>query len=65
MEFDLKQDCTGAAWQVASDPLKRIVMANYEPNMHKWAFEVSPTTVFIYHDDQFIGVGRAISAGVY
>jgi ribosomal protein S18 acetylase RimI-like enzyme len=40
-------------------------MAYYEPDVHKMAFENSQVTVFIYHGDELIGFGRAISDGAY
>jgi ribosomal protein S18 acetylase RimI-like enzyme len=40
-------------------------MTYYEPGIHKKAFENSHTCVFVYHDGQLIGFGRAISDGVY
>lgn len=65
MEVDVKQDCAGVDWKAVSETLKRVGMAYYEPDMHRKAFEASHTTVFVYHADQLIGFGRAISDGAY
>lgn len=65
MEVDVKQDCAGVDWKVVSETLKRVGMAHYEPDAHRRAFEASHTTVFVYHADQLVGFGRAISDGVY
>jgi ribosomal protein S18 acetylase RimI-like enzyme len=65
MEVDIKQDCTGVDWKAVSETLKCVDMAYYEPDVHRRAFEASHTTVFVYHADQLIGFGRAISDGTY
>ncbi len=65
MEVDVKQECADVDWQIVSETLKRVGMAHYEPDIHRKAFEASHTTVFVYHADQLIGFGRAISDGVY
>lgn len=65
MEINIKQDCTGVDWSAVSDTLKIVGMAYYEPDAHRRAFEASHTTVFMYHNGQLVGFGRAISDGVY
>jgi ribosomal protein S18 acetylase RimI-like enzyme len=65
MEVDLKQDCNGVDWKRVSETLKIVGMAYHEPDAHRRAFEASHTTVFVYHDDQLVGFGRAISDGEY
>jgi GNAT superfamily N-acetyltransferase len=40
-------------------------MAHHDPDLHRRAFEASHTTVFVYHEGQLIGFGRAISDDVY
>ena len=65
MEFDTKHDCTGVDWKTVAGTLKSVGMAHHQPERHQRAFEASHTTVFIYHADQLIGFGRAISDGVY
>jgi len=64
MKVDVKQDCAGVDWKKVSETLKCVGMAYYEPDMHRRAFEVSHTTVFVYYADRLIGFGRAISDGV-
>ena len=65
MEIEVKQDCAGVDWKAVSEILKCVGMAYYEPDVHKKAFEASRTTVFLYHAEQLIGFGRAISDGAY
>lgn len=64
-EVDIVYDCDGVNWQTITDMLKRVGMTYYEPQRHQKAFENSAVTVFIHHDDQLIGFGRAISDGAY
>ncbi len=65
MEVDIKQTCAGVDWTAVSETLKTVGMAYDEPDVHRRAFEASHTTVFVYHANQLIGFGRAISDGVY
>jgi predicted GNAT family acetyltransferase len=65
MEIDIRYDCSGVDWKSVSETLKRVGMAYYESDIHKRAFEASHATVFVYHDAQVIGFGRAISDGAY
>ncbi len=65
MKFDIKKDCIGVDWIAVSGLLKNAGMAYYEPDVQKKAFEASHTTVFIYHADTLIGLGRALSDGAY
>lgn len=65
MELEFKQDYAGVDWQAVSETLKRVGMAYYDPDVQKKAFEASHTSVFVYHADQLIGFGRAISDGAY
>lgn len=65
MEIEVRQDCAGVDWKEVSEILKRVGMAYHEPDMHRRAFKASHTTVFVYHVDRLIGVGRAISDGIY
>jgi GNAT superfamily N-acetyltransferase len=65
MEIDIKRDCSGTNWKTVSETLKRVGMTYEEPDIHRRAFESSYTTVFVYHANQLIGFGRAISDGAY
>lgn len=65
MEIEIKFDCSGVEWKVVSETLKRVGMGYHEPDVHRKAFENSYVTVFVYHDGQLIGFGRAISDGAY
>ena len=65
MKIDIKNNCAGVDWIAVSETLKCVGMAYHKPDVHRRAFEASHTTVFVYHADQLIGFGRAISDGVY
>jgi GNAT superfamily N-acetyltransferase len=65
MELEIRRDCSGIDWSAVSETLKCVGMAHHEPELHRQAFEASATVVFVYHDDQLVGFGRAISDGAY
>ena len=65
MDIEIKLDCFGVDWKLVMDTLKNVGMAYYDSELHKKAFENSYATVFIYHDKNMIGFGRAISDGAY
>ncbi len=65
MEIEVKSDCSEVDWRIVSETLKNVGMGFYDPDLHKKAFENSQVTIFVYHDNQMIGFGRAISDGAY
>jgi len=65
MQPEIRFDCNGVNWQLVADTLQEVGMAHYAPEIHQQAFEASHTVVFLYHNQQMIGFGRAISDGVY
>jgi len=65
MQPEIRFDCSGVNWQLVADTLQEVGMAHYAPEIHQQAFEASHTVVFLYHDQQMIGFGRAISDGAY
>lgn len=65
MQPEIRFDCNGVNWQLVADTLQEVGMAHYAPEVHQQAFEASHTVVFLYHNQQMIGFGRAISDGVY
>ena len=65
MDIEVRLDCSNVDWETVSDTLKIVEMGYYEPKVHKKAFKNSYVTVFVYHDNQMIGFGRAISDGAY
>ena len=65
MDIEIKSDCSGVDWKLVSDTLKNVGMGYHDPDLHKKAFENSYVTVFVYHDNNMIGFGRAISDGAY
>lgn len=65
MDFELRYDCEGVDWQKVSDTLKSVGMGHHEAEKHETAFRASHTTVFLYHGDELVGFGRALSDGVY
>lgn len=65
MQPEIRFDCNGVNWQLVADTLQEVGMAHYAPEIHQQAFEASHTVVFLYHNQQMIGFGRAISDGAY
>jgi ribosomal protein S18 acetylase RimI-like enzyme len=65
MQPEIRFDCNGVNWQLVANTLQEVGMAHYAPEIHQQAFEASHTLVFLYHNQQMIGFGRAISDGVY
>ncbi len=65
MDIDIRFDCSEVDWKGISATLKRVGMGYYKPDLHEKAFENSYAAVFVYHGDQLIGFGRAISDGAY
>lgn len=65
MEFEVRLDCEGVNWQRVSETLESVGMAHHGAEKHEAAFKASHTTVFIYHKEQLVGFGRALSDGVY
>lgn len=65
MKTEIKFDCSGVDWGLVADTLRRVDMACYSPALHEKAFRNSYVTVFVYHENQMIGFGRAISDDAY
>ena len=65
MKYDIRLDCTGVDWNFVPETLKRVGMSHDEPEKHRKAFENSDVVVFIRHEGQLIGFGRALSDGVF
>ena len=65
MELGIRTDTKGVDWTTVREILKRVGMGHHDPDVHQKAFEASYITVFVYHADQLIGFGRAISDGAY
>lgn len=65
MQPEIRFDCNGVNWQLVANTLQEVGMAHYAPEIHQQAFEASHTVVFLYHNQQMIGFGRAISDGAY
>ena len=65
MRFDITLDSRDVDWRAVSETLNAVGMSSHAPERHREAFEASHTAVFVYHDDQLVGFGRAISDGVY
>lgn len=65
MEPEIRYDITSVDWQKVADTLKSVGMAYGEADLHRRAFAASHTTIFVYHENELIGFGRAISDGAY
>lgn len=51
-------------WQEVSDVLRRSGLSDHTPEEQETIFTNSYAVVFVYHKNQIIGVGRALSDGV-
>ncbi|BBD06772.1 GCN5-related N-acetyltransferase [Desulfovibrio ferrophilus] len=65
MGHTLKFDCNGVDWNEAAEVFVRAPLGMRIPGRLKKAFEASHTVCFAYHGETLIGLGRAISDGVY
>ena len=65
MNIRVEKDCSNVDWNRLREVLKEAGMGYHDAEVHKKAFENSYSTVFIYDDNELIGLGRAISDGVY
>ncbi len=65
MDIEVKTDCLGIDWNIISETLRVVGMAYHEPDLHKKAFENSYIAVFLFHKNQIVAFGRAISDGAY
>ncbi|MGE5352316.1 MAG: GNAT family N-acetyltransferase [Acidobacteriota bacterium] len=65
MDFTVQYDCEGINWHKVREYLKDAGMGYYEPLQHEKAFRSSFVRVFVFHNDNMIGFGRAISDGSY
>ena len=65
MDIQIRRNCAGIDWKHVATILNRVGMAHHEPAVHQKAFEASYSTIFVYHMDELIGFGRAISDGAY
>lgn len=51
-------------WQEVSDVLRRSGLSDHTPEEQETIFTNSYAVVFVYHKNQIVGVGRALSDGV-
>ena len=65
MNLRIQYNCIDIDWDFVSNTLKSVGMAYFKGEVHKKAFENSHTVVFVFHNDELIGFGRAISDGAY
>ncbi len=65
MNFIIQENCDGIRWEWIRDALKEAGMGYYEPDQHRKAFQNSYAVVFVFHGDQMVGFGRAMSDGAY
>jgi len=65
MKPEVRYECAHTDWKKIPRILKSVGMGYHSPETHKRAFEASFCTVFLYHNEELIGFGRAISDGAY
>lgn len=61
----IKNSCTDIDWEEVARILVDVEMAPLPSEIRKKSFENSHTVVFVYDNEKLIGIGRAISDGVY
>lgn len=65
MNLDIRTTLATDEWQNVADILRSVGMGAHSPEKHKKAFEASYCSVFLYHQEELIGFGRALSDGQY
>ncbi len=65
MAYTIKKTCENIDWHIVCQIKKEAGLATHSLEQTKKAFSNSYVTVFIYDQEQMIGIGRAISDGVY
>ena len=64
-EIRVQTDCSGIDWVQVRELLKSVEMGHHEPEMHQKAFTNSFAVIFLLQNDRLLGMGRAVSDGVY
>ena len=64
-EIRVQTDCSGIDWIQVRELLKSVEMGHHEPEMHQQAFINSYAVIFLLQNDRLLGLGRAISDGIY
>nr|WP_321258965.1 GNAT family N-acetyltransferase [uncultured Pseudodesulfovibrio sp.] len=64
-DIKLRFDTTGVDWAVAATVLERAPLSTREPHKIQTAFENSDLICFAWHDNELVGMARALSDGVY
>jgi ribosomal protein S18 acetylase RimI-like enzyme len=65
MDYRIRTTCAGVDWNEAWRLLDSVRMASHPLDEVRRAFENSHRVVFVYHGDTLLGLGRAVSDGVY
>ncbi len=65
MQYSVQNHCTGIDWQNVYHVLQEAGLASHSLELTQKAFENSFRVVFVFDQNQLIGVGRAISDGAY
>lgn len=63
--YDLRFDCNGVDWNEAAQVYLRAPLGMRIPGRLQKAFEASHTVCFASRGESLVGLGRAISDGVY
>ena len=64
MELRFQYDCADINWKLVPEILNAAGMSFHSADVHRQAFSVSASVVFVYDDQQLIGFARAISDGI-
>lgn len=64
-DYRIQRSCQNIDWQAVSHLLAAAGLSVQSNDLRKKAFENSYCTVFVFHNDLLVGVGRALSDGAY
>ncbi|ASA23305.1 GNAT family N-acetyltransferase [Paenibacillus donghaensis] len=65
MNIYIGNDCHGRNWEEVAELLKHFGLSNASADDHRQAFENSYAVSFVYDGNEMIGIGRAISDGIF
>jgi len=65
MNLRLQLDTANINWDLVVEILQKVGMAYYTAEIHKRAFNKSQIVVFVFDEENLVGLGRAISDGEY
>ncbi|NJB67628.1 ribosomal protein S18 acetylase RimI-like enzyme [Desulfobaculum xiamenense] len=65
MDIAFHSDCAGINWEEAASVFRRAPLGEREPQPLRQAFESSQIVCFAFADGQLVGLGRALTDGIF